>query len=95
MGGQQYTGTQCAVQALEIDDQHAHAWFSLSDFGGGLVAGQQYSDRQCYIKSLEVDNQQAHGWCNLGYRGGGVVGGRQCTGGSSGNEMLLRATWDR
>ena len=55
VGGQQYTSTQCAVQALMIDDQHVLAWLNLGmlmaeqitgDTGGGLVAGQQHSSAQ-------------------------------------------------
>ena len=55
VGGQQYTSTQCVVQALMIDDQHVLAWLNLGmlmaeqitgDTGGGLVAGQQHSSAQ-------------------------------------------------
>ena len=82
VGGQQYTSTQCAVQALMIDDQHALAWLNLGTSGGeftggtggGLVAGQQHSSAQCYIKALEIDNQNTEAWVYLGTSGGLVAG---------------------
>ena len=40
VGGQQYTSTQCVVQALMIDDQHVLAWLNL----GMLMAEQITGD---------------------------------------------------
>ena len=70
---------QCFIRAVEIDDQHATAWFNLGFVGGGSVSGQQHTKQQCYIRALEVGDQHTYAWQNLGVVGGGNVSGRQYT----------------
>ena len=66
--GQCYSRRQCFIKALEIDDQHANAWASLSYRGGGRVGGQEYTEQQCVDRALEIDehcmDQLRAGACN-------------------------------
>ena len=47
---------ECFIKVLEIDNQHANAWYSLGNSGGDSVGGQQYTRQQCHDKYFELTN---------------------------------------
>jgi len=69
VNGTQFTIPECAVKALEANENCAEAWAILGEHQKRLlvtVGGQDYTRRQCILKALSIDRTNARVWQLLG-----------------------------
>ena len=56
--GQQYTSKQCYIKALELNDQHAVAWFRPGLWGGGSMRRQQYLHETTVLRQTQQKHNE-------------------------------------